>query len=276
MVVDEYYKLNNGQRIPKVALGTWLVSDEEAESAVVSAFEAGYRHIDTAVAYGNEAGVGRGLHEAMKVTGLHREGFFVTSKVPAEVKTYEGATACIQESLERLDCFHLDMMLIHAPKPWDEMWKPGKDYSAENLQVWRALEDAYAVGKCRVIGVSNFDIEDLKIIMDECAVIPAVNQIRVHIGHVPYELIEFCEQNGILVEAYSPNAHGKLAEVPEVCHMASKYDVSVPQLANRFIVQLGLLPIPKSTHGDRIRENADLDFEIMPADMAELLEISGL
>ena len=88
MVVDEYYKLNNGQRIPKVALGTWLVSDDEAEGAVISAFEAGYRHIDTAVAYGNEAGVGRGLHEAMKVTGLHREGFFVTSKIPAEVKTY--------------------------------------------------------------------------------------------------------------------------------------------------------------------------------------------
>ena len=105
---------------------------------------------------------------------------------------------------------------------------------------------------------------------------PAVNQVRVHIGHIPYELIEFCEQNGVLVEAYSPNAHGNLANVPAICSMAAKYDVSVPQLASRFILQLGLLPLPKSTHEERILQNADLDFEILPADMAELLEIDGL
>jgi diketogulonate reductase-like aldo/keto reductase len=167
-------------------------------------------------------------------------------------------------------------MLIHAPKPWAEMGKPGNNYYAENLEVWKALEDAYAAGKFRAIGVSNFDVDDLKNIMDECTVMPAVNQVRVHIGHVPYEIIEFCEQNGILVEAYSPNAHGNLANIPVICQMAAKYDVSVPQLASRFILQLGLLPLPKSTHGERILQNADLDFEIMPADMAELLEIDGL
>lgn len=276
MIVDERYKLNNGQRIPKVALGTWQVSDDEAETVVESSIAAGYRHIDTAIAYGNEAGVGRGIRAAMDSLGLHRESIFVTSKIPAEVKTHEGTVACIQESMDRLDCFHVDMMLIHAPKPWAEMGKPGNNYYAENLEVWKALEDAYAAGKFRAIGVSNFDVDDLKNIMDECTVMPAVNQVRVHIGHVPYEVIEFCEQNGILVEAYSPNAHGNLANIPVICQMAAKYDVSVPQLASRFILQLGLLPLPKSTHGERILQNADLDFEIMPADMAELLEIDGL
>lgn len=276
MIVDERYKLNNGQRIPKVALGTWQVSDDEAEAVVESSIAAGYRHIDTAIAYGNEAGVGRGIRAAMDSLGLHRESIFVTSKIPAEVKTHEGTVACIQESMDRLDCFHVDMMLIHAPKPWAEMGKPGNNYYAENLEVWKALEDAYAAGKFRAIGVSNFDVDDLKNIMDECTVMPAVNQVRVHIGHVPYEIIEFCEQNGILVEAYSPNAHGNLANIPVICQMAAKYDVSVPQLASRFILQLGLLPLPKSTHGERILQNADLDFEIMPADMAELLEIDGL
>lgn len=276
MIVDERYKLNNGQRIPKVALGTWQVSDEEAEAVVESSIAAGYRHIDTAIAYENEAGVGRGIRAALVSQGLHRESIFVTSKIPAEVKTHAGTVTCIQESMERLDCFHVDMMLIHAPKPWAEMGKPGNNYFAENLEVWKALEDAYAAGKFRAIGVSNFDVDDLKNIMDECTVMPAVNQVRVHIGHVPYEIIEFCEQNGILVEAYSPNAHGNLANVPVICQMAAKYDVSVPQLANRFILQLGLLPLPKSTHGERILQNADLDFEIMPADMAELLEIDGL
>ena len=276
MIVDERYKLNNGQRIPKVALGTWQVSDDEAETVVEASIAAGYRHIDTAIAYGNEAGVGRGIRAAMDSLGLHRESIFVTSKIPAEVKTHEGTVACIQESMDRLDCFHVDMMLIHAPKPWDEMGKPGNNYYAENLEVWKALEDAYAAGKFRAIGVSNFDVDDLKNIMDECTVMPAVNQVRVHIGHVPYEVIEFCEQNGILVEAYSPNAHGNLANIPVICQMAAKYDVSVPQLASRFILQLGLLPLPKSTHGERILQNADLDFEIMPADMAELLEIDGL
>ena len=276
MIVDERYKLNNGQRIPKVALGTWQVSDDEAEAVVESSIAAGYRHIDKAIAYGNEAGVGRGIRAAMDSLGLHRESIFVTSKIPAEVKTHEGTVACIQESMDRLDCFHVDMMLIHAPKPWAEMGKPGNNYYAENLEVWKALEDAYAAGKFRAIGVSNFDVDDLKNIMDECTVMPAVNQVRVHIGHVPYEVIEFCEQNGILVEAYSPNAHGNLANVPVICQMAAKYDVSVPQLASRFILQLGLLPLPKSTHGERILQNADLDFEIMPADMAELLEIDGL
>ena len=277
MVLEEFYKLNNGQRIPKIALGTWQTPNDVAATAVSVAIEAGYRHIDTAIAYENETGVGAGLKAALQSTGIHRESIFVTTKIPAEVKNYDDAVRCIQESMDRLDAFHIDMMLIHAPRPWAEMDSTsGNRYFKENIEVWKALEEAYEAGKIRAIGVSNFEIDDLNNIMAGGRVIPAVNQIRVHIGHVPTELIDFCEQNGILVEAYSPNATGRLLKVPEVCAMAEKYHVSVPQLASRFVLQLGLLPLPKSVHEDRIRQNAKLDFEINSNDMAKLLELEGL
>ena len=277
MVLEEFYKLNNGQRIPKIALGTWQTPNDVVATAVAAAIEAGYRHIDTAIAYENEAGVGVGLKAALKSTGIHRESIFVTTKIPAEVKNYDDAVRCIQESMDRLDAFHIDMMLIHAPRPWSEMDSTsGNRYYKENLEVWKALEEAYEAGKIRAIGVSNFEIDDLNNIMAGGRVIPAVNQIRVHIGHVPKDLIDFCEQSGILVEAYSPNATGRLLKVPEVCAIAEKYHVSVPQLASRFVLQLGLLPLPKSVHDDRIRQNAQLDFEINSNDMAKLLKLDGL
>ncbi|SHK88897.1 aldo/keto reductase [Fibrobacter sp. UWB12] len=277
MVLEEFYKLNNGQRIPKIALGTWQTPNDVAATAVATAIDAGYRHIDTAIAYENEAGVGAGLKAALKSTGIHRESVFITTKIPAEVKNYDDAVRCIQESMGRLDAFHIDMMLIHAPRPWAEMGSTsGNRYFKENLEVWKALEGAYEAGKIRAIGVSNFEISDLNNLLAGARVIPAVNQIRVHVGHVPTELIDFCEQSGILVEAYSPNATGRLLKVPEVCAMAEKYHVSVPQLASRFVLQLGLLPLPKSVHEERIRQNAKLDFEINSNDMASLLEIDGL
>ena len=277
MVLEEFYKLNNGARIPKIALGTWQTPNDVAATAVATAIDAGYRHIDSAIAYENEAGVGAGLKAALKSTGIHRESIFITTKIPAEVKNYDDAVRCIQESMDRLDAFHIDMMLIHAPRPWSEMGSTsGNRYFKENLEVWKALEEAYEAGKIRAIGVSNFEISDLNSLLAGARVIPAVNQIRVHVGHVPTELIDFCEQSGILVEAYSPNATGRLLKVPEVCAMAEKYHVSVPQLASRFVLQLGLLPLPKSVHEERIRQNAKLDFEINSNDMAALLEIDGL
>lgn len=274
MVLDEVFKLSNGVRIPKVALGTWQTPNDVAADAVVAAIDAGYKHIDTAVVYGNEAGVGAGLKAALEKTGIHRESIFLTTKVPAEVKSYKGAEQSIQESYERLATPHIDMMLIHWPKPWIEMKDPNApSYNAENLEVWRAMEAAYDVGKIRCLGVSNFSIDDIKNIQDNCKVQPVVNQIRVHIGHVPLELIEYCRYNGIRVEAYSPNATGLLMNVPAVCEMAKKYGVSVPQLANRFCLQLNLVTLPKSTHAERIRENGALDFEISAADMEQLLEM---
>lgn len=276
MVLDEFYKLNNGQRIPKIALGTWQTPNDVAAMAVTTAIEAGYRHIDTAIAYENESGVGEGVKAGLKSTGLHRESIFITSKIPAEVKDYDETLRSIEESLKRLDSSYIDMMLIHAPRPWAEMGATsGNRYFKENIEVWRALESAYDAGKIRAIGVSNFEFDDLNNILAGGHVMPVVNQVRVHIGHVPTDMIDLCEQNGILVEAYSPNATGRLLNVPEVCLIAEKYHVSVPQLASRFVLQLGLLPLPKSIHEEHIRQNAQLDFEINSSDMAALLELKG-
>lgn len=274
MMIEETYKLSNKVRIPKIALGTWQTPNEVAPEAVSAAIEMGYRHIDTAAVYGNEEGVGAGIKAGLEKAGIHRESLFVTTKIPAEVKSYKGAEQSIQESFERLATPHIDMMLIHWPKPWIEMKDPNApSYFAENLEVWKAMEAAYDWGKIRCLGVSNFSIDDIKNIQDNAKVMPVVNQIRVHIGHVPMELIEFCHSNGIRVEAYSPNATGRLANIPEVCAMAKKYGVSVPQLANRFCLQLNLITLPKSTHAEYIRQNMELDFEINADDMAELLNL---
>jgi diketogulonate reductase-like aldo/keto reductase len=271
MISKETFTMYNGVEIPKVALGTWQTPDEISAQVVKYALSAGYLHIDTAIGYQNEVGVGNGI----KQSTVDRKDIFVTSKIPAEVKTYEGAKKAIDESLERLGTDYLDLMLIHAPKPWNEMFCGcEKTYFEENLAVWKAMEEAYKAGKLRSIGVSNFEVSDLKNIIENAEIKPMANQIRIHIGHVPTEVMDFCKANEILVEAYSPNATGRLANNPEIVAMAEKYGVSVSQLGNRFDLQLGTIVLPKSTHEEYIKENLSLDFTVSEQDMEILSKIS--
>lgn len=271
MVLNETLTLGNGLEIPKLALGTWQISDEEVTGAVKAALDMGYRHIDTAAAYGNEEGVGRALKEC----GIPREEIFLTTKVPAEIKSYEGAKESIEASLQRLGTDYIDLMLIHAPRPWSEMYSGApKTYDEENLAVWKAIEEAYEAGKLRAIGVSNFEIRDIENLLSQGRTVPHANQIRVHIGHVPQELIDYCTEKRILIEAYSPNATGRLINKPEIIEMAAKYGVSSAQLAIRFDLQLGLLPLPKSRHEEYIRQNAEVDFTISDEDMQVLLQMA--
>lgn len=266
-MLKENFTLNNGLSIPKLGFGTWQIPNDIATKATSEALSVGYRHIDTAVAYANEVGVGI----ALKESGIPRSEIFVTTKVPAEVKNYDEAKTVIEKSFESLDLEYIDLMIIHAPKPWDEMFTESKArYFEENLQVWRALEEAYTAGKLKAIGVSNFEVDDLQNILDNSPIKPQVNQIRVHIGHVPTDVIEFCADNNILVEAYSPNATGHLVGNEVIEAIAKKYGVTVPQLGNRFDVQLGLLPLPKTTHKEYMIENSNLDFVISDEDMATL------
>ena len=190
MIYRETYTLSNGVKIPKVALGTWQTSDADAERVAKYALDIGYLHIDTAIAYGNETGVGKG----MKASGLDRGSYFVTSKLPAEIKTYAEAVKHIEDSLARLGTPYLDLMLIHWPKPWTA--GRSETYFEENLAVWKAFEEAYEAGKLKAIGVSNFTVADLKNLLENASIKPMVNQIRVHIGHVPRELMDFCKENG--------------------------------------------------------------------------------
>lgn len=269
-MLNETYTLSNGVKIPKLALGTWQISNDKVTDAVKDAIDAGYRHIDTAVQYENEEGIGRGIRES----GIRREDIFVTTKIPHDVKTYEGAKKVIEESLKRFGFDYIDLLLIHSPKPWPELFAGSpKTYYEENLEVWKAMTEAYRSGKVRAIGVSNFEKNDLQNLMDHSDVRPMVNQFRVHVGHTPEELIRFCQNNGILVEAYSPNATGKLMDKPDIIAMAEKYGVSVPQLSIRYDIQLGLLPLPKSTHKDHMIQNADVDFVISDEDMELLKQV---
>lgn len=239
MVLQEKYTLNNQLEVPKIAFGTWQISNENVILAVKEALEIGYRHIDTAIHYENEEGVGKAIRES----SIPREDIFVTTKIPPEVKTYEGAKACIENSIERLDIGVIDQVLIHSPKPWRELLVGSpKPYFDENL-------------------LKNGKIK------------PAVNQVEVHIGLTPRDIMEYCEKHDILIMAYSPNATGKLINDPVVKRVADKYGVSVPQLSIRYDLQIGVLPLPRSTNPVHMKENANLDFVILEEDMITLSKV---
>lgn len=261
----DYQILSNGVKLPTLGLGTWFIDDSKADSTVISAVEIGYRHIDTAQAYGNEKGVGIGIRNC----GISREELFVTSKVAAEAKTYDAAANSINESLKKMGLQYIDLMLIHSPQPWDK-WRGDKRYFDENIQVWKALEDAYTAGKVKAIGVSNFLIDDLQNLLNNCNIKPMVNQLLIHIGNTPASLIEFCQKQNIVVEAYSPIAHGEALKNKTIATVAQKYAVSVPQLCIKYVLNLGMVALPKTANAKHMQNNANLNFEITNEDMETL------
>ncbi|MDR7172446.1 diketogulonate reductase-like aldo/keto reductase [Nocardia kruczakiae] len=264
MVLNETYTLSNGVRTPKLGLGTWFIDDDKAARAVVDAVGIGYRNIDTAQAYGNERGVGEGI----RTSGVARDELFVSSKLAAEIKNYADAAAAIDGSLATMGLDHIDLMLIHSPQPWADF--RGGDYADGNREAWRALEDAYRAGKLRSIGVSNFEQHDLDNILAACTVAPQVNQLLVHVGNTPADLIAYCESKDILVQAYSPIAHGEILNNQDIAAMADRYGVTVPQLCIRYTLQLGTLPLPKTANPEHMRSNAQVDFVISDDDMHTL------
>lgn len=258
--------LSNGIKIPQLGLGTWFIDDSKAADAVRAAVKLGYRHIDTAQAYGNERGVGEGI----RTCGVPRNELFVVSKVAAEHKTYEEAMEGINRTLETMELDDLDMMIIHSPQPWAKVNQSKDRYIEGNRAAWRALEDAYKAGKLKAIGVSNFQIEDIENLLEVAEIKPMVNQILLHISNTPMELVEYCQKNGIAVEAYSPIAHGEILNQPEIKQVADKYGVSVPQLCIRYTLQLGAISLPKTGNPEHMKSNAEVDFEIDAGDMEML------
>ena len=272
MVLNETYKMNNGIEIPKLALGTWFIDDKDAEEAVLQAVEIGYRHIDTAQAYDNERGVGKGVRSC----GISRDKIFVTSKVAAENKTYRSACESIDETLCKMKLDYIDMMIIHSPQPWIEVNKSENRYFEENKQVWKAMEDSVRSGKVKAIGVSNFLEVDIENILSECEISPAVNQVLCHISNTPFELIRYCEKKGILMEAYSPIAHGEALKNKSIAEMAKKYGVSTSQLCIKYDLQLGMVVLPKTANPKHMKSNAELSFTISDEDMETLKNIEHI
>jgi diketogulonate reductase-like aldo/keto reductase len=265
MILDESFTLSNGVSIPKLGFGTWMIPEADAARAVREAIEIGYRHIDTAQAYANESGVG----EAVRCSGVPRDQLFVTTKLVAESKSYADAKERIDGSLQALGLDHIDLMLIHSPQPWAEFREGGR-YFEGNLEAWRALEEAHRAGKLRSIGVSNFERADLDNLIANGSVAPMVNQVLAHVGNTPFDLIDYSHSKGILVEAYSPVAHGAMLKDARLGEMAGRYGANVAQLCIRYCIQLGLLPLPKTINPAHMRDNAAVDFVISDADMDAL------
>jgi diketogulonate reductase-like aldo/keto reductase len=260
MIKDEFYTLTNGIRIPKVGLGTWQSSKEDAYNATLIAIKNGYRHIDTAFAYQNEDAVGKAIRDSK----IDRKDIFVTTKLPAQYKTYQEAIDYFNASLSNLGLDYIDLYLIHAPWPWSEV---GKDCEEGNIEVWKAFIDLYNSGKVKAIGVSNFRPNNIENLIKATKFVPHVNQIRYFIGNTQKEVVDYCKEHNILVEAYSPLATGEILNSPELDNIANKYNKTKAQICLRYCLENKTLPLPKSVHEERICANLNLDFKIDKEDL---------
>lgn len=264
MILRDTFTLKNGIKMPKIGLGTWQIPEgEEAYNSVAWALKHGYRHIDTAMAYGNEASVGR----AIKDSGIPREEIFVTTKLPAQFKGYEIAHECFHKSLTALGLDYIDLYLIHAPWPWDKI---GSDCTEGNIASWKAFEEIYDSGKVKAIGISNFEPKHIEPILAMCKHVPMVNQIRFHIGDRQEEVVDYCHKHDILITAYSPLATGRIIGNMAIVEMADKYQVTPAQICIRYCLQKDMVVIPKSTKEERIVSNVQVEFEISEEDMKAL------
>lgn len=255
--------LNNGYTIPGIGLGTSGMTGIEAEDAVFYAINNGYRLIDTASIYDNEEDVGKGINRAINA-GISRDEIFVTTKIWKTDMGFDKAIQAFDASLERLNQQYVDLLLIH--------W-PDKD-DAINLDTWRALESIYESGRARTIGVSNFDEKKLATLLEEAKVRPAINQFEMYPGHSGQDTNDFCNSENIVSMAYSPIKKGTISKENRTMTLGKKHNKTPEQIALRWAVQRGTIPIPKSSHKDRIRENGDIfDFFLTNEDMEFLNDL---
>ncbi len=262
--VKDTYRLYNGAQIPCVGFGTWQTPDGEvAVTAVKEALAAGYRHIDTAAAYENEESVGRAVRESE----ISRKDIFVTSKLFNPDHGYDKTMRAFEATLKELKFDYLDLYLIHWPNPiyFRNNWKEA------NAGSWKAFEELYHAGRIRAIGVSNFRPHHLTALMETALVAPMVNQIRLCPGDVHLDTVDFCRKHDILLEAYSPLGLGRIMDVAAVQEIAESHQKSAAQIALRWSLQKGFLPLPKSVTPERIRQNAELfDFALSDAEVAAI------
>lgn len=268
--LTDSFVMRNGKTIPCIGYGTYKTSEEEVYDAVIAAIKAGYRHIDTAAFYKNEAGVGRAVREC----GVPREEIFVTSKVWNTDRGYENTKRAFAESMERLGLDYLDLYLIHWPANKKQFGDEAKKINAET---WRALEELYAEGKVRAIGLSNFLPHHIEELMEGAKVKPMVDQIEFHPGWAQLEVSEYCRKKDIVVEAWSPLGRKDALDNDVLREIGAKYQKGTAQVCIRWIIQHGILPLPKTVNPDRMVENADVfDFELTAEEMRIIDELKNL
>ena len=263
------YTMPNGVQIPVLGFGTWQIPyGETAVQAVQCAIEAGYTHIDTAQAYGNEESVGK----AIRLSGVPREKLFITTKLWNTNHSYKAALRSFDESMEKLGLEYLDLFLIHWPNPISV-----RDRWAEaNAESWKAMEKLVDAGRIRAIGVSNFRRHHLEALLKTARILPQVNQIRLCPGDTQDETVDFCRSLDMVIEGYSPLGTGRIFQVPEMQALAEKYHRSIAQICIRWSLQRGCLPLPKSVTPERIRENAQVfDFTLSDDDVQTIADLKG-
>lgn len=268
----ETYTLSNGVTIPKIGFGTWQLPDgEEAYNSVSHALKVGYTHIDTAQIYRNEASVGKAIADSK----MARSDIFLTTKVWNDKHDYDSAMDSIEASLKKLGVDHLDLLLIHWPNP--KALRENDAWKERNASVWKAMEEAYKTKKVRAIGVSNFMIHHLETLFETADIKPHVNQVLLAPGCPQEDLVAFCQKHDILLEAYSPLGTGTIFENAAVKGIAEANGRSIAQVALRWSLQRGFLPLPKSATPKNIEANLDIfDFELSEQDMAKLDQIEGV
>ncbi|WP_420026365.1 aldo/keto reductase [Enterococcus gallinarum] len=264
------YTLSNNVSIPELGFGTWQTPNGDvAVSAVKKALEVGYRHIDTAQGYKNEDSVG----QAIKESGIPREEIFLTTKLWNENHSYDLVLSSFEESLKKLQTDYIDLFLIHWPNPV----KFRDNWQSANAETWRAMEELYQTGKIKAIGVSNFLPHHFEELKKTATIFPMVNQIFLAPGELQKEVVSYCQEHNVLLEAYSPLGTGKIFDVPEMQELSDKYGKTIAQIAIRWSLQHGFLPLPKSVTPSRIEENlAVFDFELSDEDMQRIDQLDGV
>ena len=249
-------KISNKVEIPQLGFGTWLIKEEsQCKNAIKTALEIGYRHFDTAQIYENEQFVGKALSES----GIPRDELFITTKIWNDNMSWDDVEPSLDESLTKLKTNYVDLLLLHFPVT--ELRRPA----------WHKMQDIYKTGKAKAIGVSNYTIAHLEELLRECAIKPAVNQVELHIYYQQPKLVSYCKDNGIVLEAFSPLAHGYNIENPTLIELAKKYNKSAAQLMIRWCIEKGLVTIPKSIHADYIKENFEVfDFNLDEQDLKQM------
>ena len=263
----EYTVLSNGVKMPNLAFGTFKVNEGDDVQIILDAINVGYRHFDTAAFYNTEEALGK----AIKKSGIPREEFFVTTKVWKTCMGYEGAKKSFEESLEKLDMDYVDLLLIHWPRP-DEK----SDWKKLDIETWKAFEETYKEGRAKAIGVSNFLNHHIQNILDNCEVVPMVNQIEFHPGYIQKDVVDFDKEHGIVVEAWSPLGRERVFKGELLNKLAEKYGKSVAQICLAFALQMDVVPLPKSSSVERMKQNMDIDFELEEEDFEKIVNMEEM
>lgn len=264
MNLADGYLLSNGVKIPCVGYGTWQTpAGDVARDSVVAALQCGYRHIDTATAYGNEASVGEGL----RLSGVKREEIFLTTKQWTDVRGYEKTVEAGEKALKALGTDYIDLYLVH----WPAVQKYSAQWQELNAATWKGFEKLYKDGKVRAIGVSNFLPEHLAALKQQCEIPPMVDQVEFHPGYIQKDVLDYCNQNNIRMEAWSPLGSGRMLANPLLNEIGAAHGKSAAQVCVRYAIELGVVPLPKSVHAERLAANADVfDFLLTAEELAAL------